>query len=151
MLEALARRHPGRLTVPQLGALSRMSHKGGSFNAYFAELQRSGLIEGGDDVGITEAGFAVIGEELPAEPLSADEALAMWRDHLPSGTVRVLDALVAALPGELTREELAQRTGYAARGGAFGAAIGTLRKYALAEMDGPYVRASDVFIGATCR
>ncbi len=26
MLEALARRHPGRLTVPQLGALARMAH-----------------------------------------------------------------------------------------------------------------------------
>jgi hypothetical protein len=107
------------------------------------------LVDAGDDVGITEAGFAVIGEEPPAEPQSADEALAMWRDNLPAGTVRVLEALAAALTGELTREELAARTGYAARGGAFGAAIGMLRKYALAEVDGPSVRAGDVFIGAT--
>jgi uncharacterized protein len=142
MLEALARRHPGRLTAPQLGALSRMSHKGGSFNAYVAELQRWGLIDVAGDVGITEAGFDEIGMAPAADPQSPAEALAMWRAVLPGSAVRVLDALVAAYPAELSREQLAEQTGYASGGGSFGAAIGLLRKYGLAERNARQLRAN---------
>jgi hypothetical protein len=134
MLQTLAQRHPGRLTVPQLGALSRLSHRGGTFAAYFARLQRDSLIDGaGDDVGISEEGFDAIGAVPPEEPQSATEVAAMWRARLPAGTVRVMDALIEAYPDGLDREELAERAGLSASGGTFGAAVGALRRYALAE------------------
>jgi len=101
-LQALARRHPGRLTVPQLGALSNLSHKGRTFSSYFGELQRRELIDvaGRDDVGITEAGFEAIGADPPAELQSPAELVAMWRERLPAAAVPMLDALIEAYPGD---------------------------------------------------
>lgn len=148
-LQALARHHPGRLTVPQLGALTNLSHKGGTFSAYFAELQRRGLIDvaGRDGVGITEAGFDAIGAEPPAEPQSPTEIVAMWRERLPAAAVRILDALIEVYPDGLDREDLAARTGLTASGGTFGAAVGMLRRYVLAESVGRGLRASEVLVG----
>lgn len=145
MVVVLARRHPGRLTVPQLGALAGLSHTGGTFAGYLAELRRAGLIDGDDrDLGITPAGFAAIDAQPPAAPQSPAEALAMWQARLPSGTARVLDVLVTAYPAGLEREELAFRAGLAAGGGSFGSAVATLRRYALVERAGNLLRASSV-------
>jgi hypothetical protein len=146
--QALVRRHPGRLTVPQLGALSRLSHKGGTFSSYFGELQRRELIDvaGRDDVGITEAGFEAIGADPPAEPQSPAEMVAMWRERLPASATRILDALIEVYPEGLDREELAVQTGLTASGGTFGAAVGMLRRYALAEPDGRGLRVSAVLV-----
>jgi hypothetical protein len=110
---------------------------------------RRGLIDvgGRDDVGITEARFDAIGADPPAEPQSAAEMVAMWRERLPSATVRILDTLIEVYPDSLEREELADRTGLTASGGTFGAAVGTLRRYALVEPNGRGVRASEVLVG----
>lgn len=146
MLDVLARRHPGRLTAPQLGALAGLSHKGGTFTKYVSVLREQGLIDVDGDVGITAAGFAAIDAQPPAAPQSPAEALAMWRARLPGGTVRVLDALVAAYPAAVDRVDLACQAGLTEGGGAFSAAVGNLRRYALAEADGRSLRASSVVV-----
>jgi hypothetical protein len=146
ILQVLARWHPGRLTVPQLGALAKLSWRGGTFAGYLAALRERELVDVAGDVGITEAGFWAIGSDVPAEPQSAAEVLAGWRERLSAGTVRVLDALVDAYPSELSREDLAERAGLTASGGTFGAAIGSLRRYGLAEVGKDGLRAGGVLI-----
>ena len=60
---------------------------------------------------------------------------------------RILDALIEVYPDALDREELAERTGLTASGGTFGAAVGMLRKYALAEPNDRSLRVSEVLVG----
>ena len=60
----------------------------------------------------------------------------------------MLDALVAAYPGWLTREQLGERAGFTPSGGTFGTYLGTLRRNGLATVEGDTVRASEtLFIG----
>jgi DNA-binding IclR family transcriptional regulator len=65
----------------------------------------------------------------------------MWRSVLRAGERKMLDALVAAYPNTLTREELGGRTGYAPNGGTFTTYLGTLRRNDLVEVNGDTVRA----------
>jgi uncharacterized protein len=73
--------------------------------------------------------------------------VAMWRERLPAAAVRILDTLIEVYPGALDREELADRTGLTASGGTFGAAVGMLRRYRLAEVRGRALRAADFLVG----
>lgn len=103
-------------------------------------------VAGQDEVGITEAGLEAIGADPPAEPQSPAELVATWRERLPAAAVRMLNAVIEAYPDGLDREELAERTGLTASGGTFGAAVGMLRKYALAEPIGRGLRVSEVLV-----
>lgn len=144
MLEALARRHPAPLTLPQIGALAGLSWRGGTFTAYLTRLREDGLIaKQGDEFALTERGFAAIGAAPPSAPQSPEEALAMWRHRLPTGTARMLEVLFAAHPNPVTRAELGERSGLSHTGGTFGSALGLLRKLNLAVVDGQRVFAGE--------
>jgi DNA-binding IclR family transcriptional regulator len=66
----------------------------------------------------------------------------MYRRTLRAGARAMLDALVAAYPAGLTREELAEAAGITASGGTFTTYLGHLRRNGLVEVDGPQVSAS---------
>jgi hypothetical protein len=55
----------------------------------------------------------------------------------------MLSILVEAYPGELTREMLAEASGYEVTGGTFSTYLGVLRRNGLIAVDGDSVRASE--------
>lgn len=145
MLEVLASRHPLALTRTQLGTLSGLAPRGGTFAAYFGHLRRLGLVteRPTGEVEITEEGLKTVGTGRPAAPQTPEEVQAMWRGVLRAGAARMLDVLVQAYPEALTRTELASRVGIEARGGTFSAYLSVLRRNGLAVVEGDRVRAGD--------
>jgi hypothetical protein len=145
MLEVLAQFHPGTRTRSQLGALAGYTPSGGTFGNYFGRLRRFGLVLERHDgaVEITDKGLAYFGTTPPRGPDGPQELLEMWRKKLLAGERKMLDVLVGIYPKPITRGELGERTGYAASGGTFGNYLGTLRRNALATVEGESVRAAD--------
>lgn len=146
MLEVLAQFHPGTRTKSQLGALSGYTPSGGTFGNYFGRLRRAGLIKEGilGEVVITDQGLGWFGGSLPKPPGSTDELLGMWRSKLLAGERKMLDVLVGYYPDSVTRQELGEEAGYEHTGGTFSNYLGTLRRNALATVDGDSVKASVV-------
>jgi hypothetical protein len=142
LLETFARRHPLRLTRSQLGVLSGRSTRSSAFGPAVVELQRGGLIEGTADLGLTDAGWDAMGGAAPA-PQSSGEIIETWRRALPTNTSRIFDVLIAAYPLALTREEIAERTGYSLTSSAFSPALSLLRKNGLAHVADGGLRASE--------
>jgi hypothetical protein len=106
-------------------------------------LKRHGLItEAGGEVQITRTGLDELGADIPPQPQTTEELLAIWRGALRAGERKMLDELIAIYPASLTREELGERAGYTASGGTFGAYLGTLRRNGLVDVAGNAVRAS---------
>lgn len=142
VLKALAQRHPMRVTRKQLATLVGMSAGGGTFGTYFSRLKTAGYIaEESGLVGCTDTGVAAA-NVVPSQPQSTAELVEMWRRNVGGGAARMLDVLVANYPGEISRNELAEKLGMAAGGGTFGTYLSRLRSNNLAEVDGVYVRAS---------
>jgi hypothetical protein len=145
MLQTLAQRLPTKMTRAQLGTLAGFTPSGGTFGTYFATLKRQGLLTESPhgEVAITQAGLAYLGSDVPPPPQTTAEVLAMWRRVLRAGEWRMLEALVAAYPGTLSREALGEHTGFTPTGGTFGTYLGTLRRNGLIEVQGQELRASD--------
>lgn len=134
LLETMARRHPMRVTRPQLATLSGRSIKSSSFTAQVSELKRETLIDERDGLlELSEAGAAVGGADSSG-PLTAEEVLAGWRRALPSGPRRMLDALIAQ-PG-MGRDELAAAAGFSPTSSSVGAHLKLLRDNGLVDRDG---------------
>lgn len=151
MLDTLVRHYPMRVTRPQLGALARLAHRGGTFGTYLSALRTAGLVEvDGDIITPTRAGFDYVGIE-PGRPATADELRDTWRGILKAGQRAMLDTLISAYPDPLTRTELADAVGLAEAGGTFGTYLSVLRRNALIAESRDGIRAADVFFlqGAT--
>jgi hypothetical protein len=144
LLQTLAQRYPTKLTRAQLGTLARFTPSGGTFGTYFATLKRQGLLTetAAGEVEITQAGLAYLGSDIPPQPQTTAEVLAIWRHALRAGEWRMLEALVTVYPDALSREELGEHTGFTPTGGTFGTYLGTLRRNGLIEVNGDQVRAS---------
>lgn len=105
-------------------------------------LRSAGLVAGSNPLVLTAAGEAAAGE---VEPLPRGRALVdFWLRQLPKAAALALEALVAAYPRALGKQELAAATGYEPNGGTFNNALGRLRSLELAAGRGE-VRASDQF------
>jgi Helicase HerA, central domain len=65
-----------------------------------------------------------------------------WRSRLNEGEQRILDTLVNIHPMPLTKAELALRSHYTPRGGAFEGRLSRLKRSGLIEFDGKHYRAS---------
>jgi hypothetical protein len=131
ILTVLAQFPDGR-TKRQVAMLTGYSGKGGGFNNALSSLRSGGLIGRGEPIRITEAGIAAIGTDW--EPLPTGHALAEhWIAQLGRAEGLVLRALLDAWPSSLTKEEIAEQTGYAASGGGFNNALSRLRTLELIE------------------
>jgi uncharacterized protein len=110
-LTAAAQHGEDGVTREQLSVLT--GYKRSSRDAYLQRLRAAGLIE--EDCGAilaTEAGLAALGPGFEPLPKGAD-LLEHWRQKLPEGECRVLDALVEAYPEGVDRESVGSSTGYA--------------------------------------
>ena len=143
ILAALAVRHPVRLTRAQVATLAGLTSSSGSFASYWSHLKSLGLILEHPTglVEITPAGLACLGTDAPKPPQTTEELQAMWRERLPAGAQRMLDVVIEAYPGWVTRSELGERAGLTPTSGSFGSYLGLLRRNGLADVQGDRVRA----------
>lgn len=140
----LVRRAPATWTRAQLSALTRFSHRGGTFQTYLGELKRAGLvIEENGAVGATQLAVELLGDDSEPPRTHAD-LMAMWREALRAGNYRILEAVVEAGPDGLTREQLAEAAEMTASGGTFQTYLGILRRNGLVEVHGGRVIATEV-------
>lgn len=140
----LVRRAPATWTRPQLGALTRFSHRGGTFQTYLGELKRAGLVvEEHGAVAATQLAIEILGDDTEPPRTHAD-LMAMWREALRAGNYRMLEAVVEAGPDGITRDELAGVIEMTASGGTFGTYLGILRRNGLVIVHGDRVIATEV-------
>lgn len=145
ILVAVARRHPAPATRSQAAVLARFAPKGGAYLSHLKALKDYDLIvEEGGKLTVTPVGLNYLGLDIP-QPQSPQELLDMWLEALNGGEQRLLKALMEAYPRSLSRADLAQMTNFTVGGGAFNAALATLRNNGLARVDGQQVRASETF------
>jgi hypothetical protein len=121
----------GPLAKKRLAIVTGYKHNGGGFAAPHAALRERGAITGSAAAfAITDAGRAELGAY---DPLPTGSALVdYWRAHAGGAPERrLLDELVAVHPRALSKAALAQRTGYAPRGGAYAKPLARLRAFGL--------------------
>jgi hypothetical protein len=146
ILEALIRQHPMRLTLSQVGVLSKLKTSSGTFSTYKSELLRGGYVEINDgEWTVTQRGFDYMGE-VPKQPMTTEEILAMWRGVLRAGPRKMLDVLLAAYPDSVLRTELATAVEMVPTSGTFSTYLSDLRRNGLAEVEGQAVRASSIIV-----
>jgi len=149
MLEALAR-FPAGLSRRRLATFARMTASGGAFGGHVGDLLRNGYATDEDGtLRIAERGMAAVGgTPLPSDPAALR---AEWRSRLGGGgTLRMFDVLCDAYPDEAPLDWLADMVSLSRSGGAWGAAIKTLRDNDLAVFTRDTARANpDLFLEAT--
>lgn len=103
------------------------SPKGGAFNNPKGRLRSKGLVKylPGKRIVLAAAGADVA--EYPLAPGTQDELHAAVLERLKGPERRILEPLLEAYPDPLSNEELAERAGYSAKGGAFNNPKGRLR------------------------
>jgi hypothetical protein len=145
MLESLARMAPLRLTKSQWGTVSTMRHTSGTFSTYLGELRRAGFIDQNDaGFTLTDTGFAFLGRR--PSPMTGAELQQHYRSILRAGASRMLDAILGAHPGGLTREQIAAHAEISPSSGTFSTYLGELRRNGLIEARGQLFMASDVLV-----
>jgi hypothetical protein len=132
ILQELAARAPAGYSRAQVGALTQFSPKGGTFNTYLGDLRRGAFIEERSGlVYATEHGIHSLGGNVPATPTTHDEVMRLWRKALRSGAFAMLEAVVAAGPAGIRRDDLAGQVDMTPSGGTFNTYLGDLRRNGL--------------------
>jgi hypothetical protein len=119
--------HPQGRTRRQLALQTGYAVKGGGFGNALGTLRSAGLIERGEPIRATQVGLDALGDAWEPLPSGGQALLEHWAGQLGKAEGLILRALVAAWPATLTKQEVADQTGYAADGGGFGNALGRLR------------------------
>jgi len=145
MVETLGRMHPLHLTKAQWGTVSGLKTTGGTWSTYFGELKRLGFIDQ-DQAGffLTAAGFDFIGGQ--PDPMTAGELQQHYRTILRAGAVKMLDAVMAAYPSGLSKEQIGEAAEIVTTGGTFSTYLGDLKRNGLVEQDGAEYFATDVLM-----
>lgn len=102
--------YPQGVTREQLTVLA--GYKRSTRDLYLQQLARAGLVETSvsGELRASPAGVAALPD---AEPLPTGEELRQhWLARLPEGERKVLEALIAAFPNWIERDELGRRAGY---------------------------------------
>lgn len=132
ILAELAARAPAGYSKPQLGTLTRYSHKGGTFNTYMSNLRHGGLIEERDGlVFASDTGIEALGDQVPEAPTSHEEAMRQWSKALRAGAYRMLETVVGAGAEGINRQDLAYAVEMTATGGTFNTYLSDLRRNGL--------------------
>jgi hypothetical protein len=126
ILTVLAQFPDGR-SRRQLAMLSGYSSKSGGFNNALAKLRTAGLInKAGEPVKATPDGLAAI--DGTYEPLPTGRALLdHWNSKLGKAERMILGVCIDAWPESLTRDQVAEITGYSGASGGFNNALAKLR------------------------
>lgn len=136
VLAALARLESVGVTAPDranVAAFAGYTASGGTFQNYVGSLRSAGLVDYPSSglVALTEEGRAAA--EWPDAPATLRDLHDAWLEILPGPHARILEALIYEYPVPLTREQLAEQTGYTAGGGTFQNYLGRLRSLGLAD------------------
>lgn len=117
---------------------------GGAFNNPKGALRTAGLIEyRGTRLALTDEGRALA--NVPDAPLTPDAMHQRVFERLPAPECKLLAVALAVYPSAITDQELAERTGYSAGGGAFNNPKGRLRTLGLITYPASKtVRAADI-------
>jgi len=129
ILSVLAQYRQGR-TQKQVALLAVYASKGGGFLNAIGSLRSKGLIEGDKQrLVITPDGQAAIGNAWDPLPPPGPELVDHWLRSPNFGRAErlILQTLAEVYPSTLSKEEIAERTDYAAAGGGFLNALGKLR------------------------
>jgi hypothetical protein len=144
ILRELAARSPAGYSRAQVGALTKFSHKGGTFNTYLSDLRRAGFIEERDGLLFaSDAGVAQFGDKPPA-PATHDEVMAQWAKALRSGAYKMLEGIVAAGSDGIHRANLADMVNMTASGGTFNTYLSDLRRNGLISEHGKRLVGNDI-------
>ena len=121
------------LDRPRLGFFAKASPKSSAFQNNCGAMRTTGRIEylPSGTVRLTGAGRAIAVE--PEPPGTTDELQAMIFAGLTEPQRRILRALIAAFPGELSREDLAEKAEASATSSAFQNNLGFLRGLGMVE------------------
>jgi hypothetical protein len=122
---------------PAAAFLAGYTIGGGAWNNPKGKLRGRGLIAylPGDRLALTEEGHAQA--NTPDVPLTVEDLHAKVFRRLPGPEGRILRALIEAYPEAVANEDLAQRAGYEAGGGAFNNPKGRLRGLGLIDYPSP--------------
>ena len=133
LILATLAQHPEGLSRVQIAILTGYTHKGSSIRNALGALRTAGLItKSGEPIMATEAGVAAAGE-VDLLPPPGPDLVAYWHSHLGAAERAILDVLVAAYPADVSRGDIAERTGYTDGGSSIRNALGRLRSLALVE------------------
>jgi len=145
MVEALGRMAPLRITKSQWGTVAKLKTGGGTWSTYLSDIRRAGLIdEGPAGYTLTQAGFDYLGGA--PEPMTAAELQDHYRTILRSGAATMLDALIAAHPGGLTKDELGEAAGISVTGGTFSTYLSDLVRNGLADRVAGLIVATEILM-----
>lgn len=122
----------GECSKSKVAALTGYAINGGGFNNALSECRTKGWMAGSDPLSITDDGAGALGEIQPLP--SGEQLLAMWNGKLGKAEREILNILVQH--DELTKDQVADLTGYAAAGGGFNNALSRLRTLELIEGKG---------------
>jgi len=142
MLNWLAGSYPESLTKQRLATLSGFSVKGGTFNTYISELKRNGWIVGNSQLSITEDG---INNATPLDIPSGEQLLELWKSKFRQGAGKILQYVYGCHPGEVTKEDIGDSTGFEHSGGTFNTYLSELRRNGLIKINGGYIKISEEF------
>ena len=151
LLNVLAAKHPDPVTAPQLSIMSGYSLKSSGFNNALSTLRKGGYIVGGRvDLVVTEFGLHAAGTVTPIP--TGRESLEYWKgklDKCPATMLQVIyDAGVlpggSALGGAVSKEYIAEHSGYSMSSSGFNNGLSTLRTLKLIEGYGE-MKAADSF------
>jgi hypothetical protein len=134
ILKFLAARAGRAFSRTQIGVQTRYSRRSSTFQAAFPKLLRAGLIHdaGNGDLVILERMLdqvrEILGSDFEASTLDRPED---WLPKLQPTPRKIFEVLLEHPDTPMTREELAQRTGYSARSSTFQSAFPELEKIGL--------------------
>lgn len=119
ILDALARCHPMRLKISQIGRISRQSLKSSSFKQYIRNLKSKKFIAE-DHVGfcLTDAGMAAI-DFYPQAPQTPEENVSMWRESLIAGERDIFDIVMSSDGAGMSEDEISLQTGQSLKSSSF--------------------------------
>lgn len=139
VLTALAQHGP--CDKRRLAAITGYKASGGGFQNGLSSLRTAGDITRSEPIDITDEGRQSLGS---FEPLPRGvELLEMWEGKLAKAPRLCLRALYDVYPRELTKDELAAKTDYAATGGGFQNALSKLSTLGLIDRTGSGLRATE--------
>ncbi len=148
ILMILAQRFPRSGEKKQVAVMAGYAHGSGSFGNSRSSLTTKGYIEcSGQEWTATAEGIDALGEfePLPKGP----ELVDFWGTRIGKCGRAILDALVEVYPNGMTRNEIAEITGYQAQSGSFGNYISKLRTLELINGKQEIKAADCLFDGGT--
>jgi uncharacterized protein len=146
ILDAIAWMNAIGVETPEQTAVAFMAGYtigGGAWNNPRGSLRTKGLIAyNGKELTLTDAGLALANPPTVAPGVDAlHEAI---KSRLPGPETKLLTVLLESYPQPLSNDDLAERAGYAPKGGAYNNPRGRLRSLGLIEYRGGMVSARDI-------